>query len=136
MKVIHTKRLLMLADKLETMDTITPSMLTIGWKNGVGDVFEKTFIDYGQNMYAVLDTFPEDWKYINDDILVLTEDPEIGPLVGMLEFFSLELWEYTHLFCPYLQDVEIYGGKPLTDEGKGVTPQDIAYNIREFVKRK
>jgi hypothetical protein len=132
---IHKKRLFMLADKLDTMQVIFPSTITIGYKDDAGKVEERIFVDYGQDMPVVGNLFPGKWIKSKWGTLVLVSDPDSGPLASMLEFFGLEFWFYAHCFVPYLQNVELFGGKPLSDAGAGVTPQCIAYNIREMVKR-
>ncbi len=131
----YKKRLLLLADKLDTMTIIFPLYLAIGWKGHDGKVQEQRFPDYGQDLDAVGNLFPKEWTRNERNVLVLARDPDLGPLGSMLEFFGLEFWEYAHCFVPYLQDATQYGGRLLSDEGEGITPQCIAHNIRELVKR-
>ncbi len=48
------------------------------------------------------------------------------------KFFNISISEYEHLFYPFSQNVEMYGGNTL---GYSATKEQVASNIRAFVAK-
>ncbi len=89
--------------------------------------------------FWVFDELPEcfdEWHYSKKfgEALWEESDPEEGTVASVIDFFSLGLDEFSHLFdLDGFQNVDQFGGRKLTEESKG---EDIARNIFELIKRK
>lgn len=78
--------------------------------------------------------FPKLWTWdsYNDPSLRKKEYP-MDTRDEVQEFFGLDLDEIQHLFYPYQQNPQHYGGKILGDDA---TRKQVAKGIREFIKIK
>lgn len=79
--------------------------------------------------------FGKHWAYDRGEHIILKSGDKKSTFSSVCEFFGLESQgEYLHLFTAYFQDTKAYSGRILRhDTASGA---DIAYNIRELVKRK
>lgn len=137
MENIYNERLLRFAKHLETI-TEYPEGL---FENVTIVVLEKgNVIRYeAKYHYWIFEELPvcfSDWEFderFGNPVWVEC-NPEDGPAASVIDFFSLTLPQFSHLFdIESVQDVKRFGGKPLIESS---TSLDIAFNIRELVKRR
>lgn len=132
MSRLGNSRLLELADHLES-DKLGHDQFDLG-------IFS-TFIsgkrnDCGTAGCAIGEcpfAFPNDWKFSNSGYPILSFQGNHHDIFGDAEkFFELPGIVSSHLFSPGDQETKIYGGRYLK---RNSTPQEVAGNIREFVRR-
>ncbi len=75
--------------------------------------------------------FPEDWGFFETGIRIFN-NPAADEWRSVTEFFQITQYAAQHLFMPFDQDVEKYGGEHL---GDNATKEKVAANIRVFVKK-
>jgi hypothetical protein len=99
-----------------------------------------TIVCYNPIFYNILPDIFEEWEFGKDEewsepiYNFMDSIDNMGVMRGCMVFFNLEPEELVHLFDQGgFQNVQEYGGKQLSEAS---TPKDIAYNIREFVKRR
>ena len=69
--------------------------------------------------------FPEDWKFDGYGMPILLNG-------SIRDFFGIDPEQYRHLFIPYEQQPEKFGGKILDGSA---TRYEVAANIRAFIER-
>lgn len=88
--------------------------------------------------------FPSEWRFIKNPTklghasglyshYIPVIDGEVSVEDSAITFFGLSSAEDNHLFYPYEQQPELYGGVELTGNA---TREEVASNIREFVRIK
>lgn len=75
--------------------------------------------------------WPDEWEFCTVGLPTLKD--KYTPRGSATSFFGIISKEYDHLFIPTHQNINEYGGKVL---GIDATKEQVATNIREFVKRK
>lgn len=77
--------------------------------------------------------FPEEWIWNEEDeVAYLLEDKSMNPTTSAAIFYGLDESELRHLFIPFNQDPEIFGGKMLEAI---IMPYHIGENIYQFLDR-
>ena len=82
---------------------------------------------------SLIDAFPNDWGLTDDDNPVLCDEPNGNTIEGIFTFFNLNMFEFCNLFCPWLQEKEMFGCEEMTMEA---TALEIAENIERFTKHR
>lgn len=138
MKAIHKKRLLKLAEHLESgklgHNKFDFSVINCDL---VGDAIKDTLFMCGTMGCAMGELpvcFPRAWTFGGIDFPVkLRDGSSYDWHIDVREWFSIVREEMYHLFHPDSQIPSLYSGKHLT--GKA-TAKQVAANIRAFVKKK
>lgn len=76
--------------------------------------------------------FRDEWMTANG-VFVWKEDENATTLSSIQKFFGIDCEMLMHLFAPYAQSNQKFGGKLLKNNA---SPKDIAFNIQELVKIK
>ncbi|MFN8153542.1 MAG: hypothetical protein U0Y08_04540 [Bacteroidia bacterium] len=79
---------------------------------------------------ALPKAFPEDWKATAHGVAHRRCDERMCLLSNIILYFGLDGDQFMHLFTPYAQEPEVYGGTYLV---RYATPGDIAHNISELI---
>ncbi len=74
--------------------------------------------------------FPEVWKSTSKGITHQGADKRVCLLSSIIIFFGIDGEQFMHIFTPYAQEPEVYGGAFLE---RDATPKDIARNISEMI---
>lgn len=77
--------------------------------------------------------YPNEWEWDCFGFVSLIQGGTDSPGEDAMIWFNVGREECNHLFYPDLQDVDTYGGSYLHADA---TRQDVASNIREFIKIK
>lgn len=79
---------------------------------------------------ALPKVFPEEWKVTSKGLIHQTLDPRMCLLTSLVLHFGIDVDQFMHLFTPYAQEPDVYGGDFLE---RNATPRDIARNISELI---
>lgn len=74
--------------------------------------------------------FKNEWQNEKGE-LVWKDDEDATTLSSIQKFFGIDCEMLMHLFAPYAQSNQKFGGKILKNNA---SPKDIAFNIQELVK--
>ncbi len=77
--------------------------------------------------------FPDKWEFSGCAPILIGGDKSLNPIIFAMEFFGATKQEASHLFVEDAQETIRYGGQRLFENA---TKEEVAANIREFVKRK
>jgi hypothetical protein len=112
-------------------------------KNGSFKVLEDDNYLFGTegsavNLFPVFDcivnslpkAFPEDWKTTARSVAHRRCDPRMCLLSSIFLYFGLDAGQFLHLFTPYAQETNLYGGLVLE---RHATPAEIAHNISDLI---
>jgi hypothetical protein len=139
MKKLHKDRLLKLAEHLEK-GKLGHKIFAFQVFNysPVGEFDGKGCGTMGCAIGECPFVFPKYWKFVdsgvrNERVPILKTAKSNAPFYSVEEFFGINGREYDHLFAPLMQQPTLFSGKEL---GYEAAPEEVASNIREFVKRK
>lgn len=79
---------------------------------------------------ALPKAFPKDWMDVKGGVVPKNPDKRVCLLSAIILYFGLDGDQFMHLFTPYAQETEVYGGKILE---RDATPVDIAHNIMNMI---
>lgn len=140
-KEIYDERLLLFAVHLEKLEMTKKYILIQGFVEWVSK-YSRTFsiIDYNPYFFSKLPIIFKEWHYLSDEewsepeYKLIDHFESLGTLRGCINFFGLEPEELVHLFdLGGFQNIDAYGGIQLNENSR---PQDVAKNIKEFVKKR
>lgn len=79
---------------------------------------------------ALPKAFPKDWVENKSGVAKRGSDEGVSLLSSLMLYFGLDGDQFLHLFTPYGQDTDVYGGNILAGDA---TPKDIAHNISDMI---
>jgi hypothetical protein len=139
-RVIYNERLLKFATHLNNLQferTLILHETFVAWVGTYARTF--TIVLYNPEIFQMLPNVFKEWRYTLNTKLPEPIYLDLGTVEnhrvirGSLIFFGLKPEELVHIFdLAGYQNIEKYGGAKLR---KDSSPQEIAYNIRELVKR-
>jgi hypothetical protein len=78
-------------------------------------------------------SFPDEWVWDDEnEIAYLIEDVTKDPCTSAMIFYGLDEMDFKHLFVPFNQYPELYGGKMVE---LLITPTHIGENIYEYLDK-
>jgi hypothetical protein len=140
-KEIYNERLLRFASyliNLKFVHTPTLNETFVAWVGTYARTF--TIVLYNPEIFQILPEVFKEWRYAMNTKLAEPMYLDIGTVEnhrvirGSLIFFGLSPEELVHIFdLAGYQNIEKYGGVKLK---KDSSPQEIAYNINELLKKR
>ncbi len=79
---------------------------------------------------ALPKAFPELWRATKRGIVHTGSDTRLCLLSSIILYFGIDGDQFMHIFTPYAQEPETYGGAYLE---RDATPKEIARNISEMI---
>ncbi len=131
-KQIQPERLTKLAQWLDELkiglriDILEDTSNTFGEAHAINIV--PVFITPIQNLPKI---FKNEWKLTRKGEFAWREDDDETTISSIQKFFGIDCEMLMHLFAPYGQSNQKFGGKLLKSNAN---PKDIAFNIQELVK--
>ena len=86
---------------------------------------------YFQSLFYECPHIFREWTFSNEGLPVLEGTSNSSVADSVMDFFNLDDALFQHLFSPFSQNYERYGGKTLK---RSATRREIAFNIRCFVE--